>query len=353
MGLFDIIKKGKEQVKQIIRPRKEIYWRTTENLEEDILAFNIEKINSVRHRNNKVMDLMLARMTKQNPEHTLYMDSSDYVTFEIPQGMEITEEIMQAVMQQYDIDKQINAEEKQYYLGQLINDGNELIFGNKSVAVENMTKQLVQQRETQRAENREKTWEERQERENQARKEFLDDLNSRGYLNEVAEEKKNRKQSPTLTRVYRPIYEKEGNKKYSNYDGVNVNTGDILRIRKVDKVGKDGSGTYLYSAYIYNTPNDHDCEYLSDTPMGVAVCFELQKRLEDIAKDGDINEVRKVLELLSDSRNFENPEQLSYIGEIDKDGMINRREMSLSSAIRNVITKMQREFTEGLGGEGR
>ena len=215
MGLFDIIRRVKEQLKQLIKSRNEIYWRGTEDLEKDILAFNIEKINSVQYSNNEVMDLMMARLVKQNPEHDLYVDLSDYVTFEIPQGTEITEEIMQAVMKQYDRDKQIKSEQKQYYLGRLIDNGNELIFGNKSIAVENMTKYLVEQREIQRTENREEPLGEIKERQEQAKKEFLHDLDSRGDLNKFAEEKDNIKRSPTL--------EKEG---CSNYDGVNINIGE-------------------------------------------------------------------------------------------------------------------------------
>ena len=32
---------------------------------------------------------------------------------------------------------------------------------------------------------------------------------------------------------------------------------EILRIRALNKIGKDGSGTYLYSGYIGNTPNEN------------------------------------------------------------------------------------------------
>ena len=167
------------------------------------------------------------------------------------------------------------------------------------------------------------------------------------------EEKRNRrKQSPTLKESYL-TYERQGGKTYFNYDGVNIETGDVLRIRNVNKVGKDGSGTYLYSAYIDNTPNEHDVEVLGKTPMGFPVCFELPKRLEDIVRDGDLKEIRQVLQLLSNGRNFENHKQLNYIGGIDKNGQVNRSAISSSSAIQATIEKMKTQFAEQMEQQGR
>ena len=45
-------------------------------------------------------------------------------------------------------------------------------------------------------------------------------------------------------------------------------------------------------------------------------------------------------------RDSNNREQLSYIGEIDKSGQINRREISSSNAINMKIIEVQREYAK-------
>lgn len=335
MGLFNKIKNQNE--KQSDKGEKRVYSMPAQNYGEQVIVLNIEKVNSIIHRNSQVTDLMIARILKQNPEETIYVDDTDYIAFEIPQGMEINDEIMQIVMKQYEQ----NPEE---YIGSLINSSNGYMFGNKSSKVDDLVQQTIQQRIKQKTERYEKRRLEREKEEKDRRKEFLERIESSEYLEKFEEEKNRRKQLPMLKRLVTPK-EKQGSK-YSNYNGINVETGDILRLRQVDKIGKDGSGTYLYSAYISNTPNEYDVELVGETPIGAPVCFELQKRLEDIVRDGDIDEISQVLKLLSDVRNFENPEQLTYIGEVDRNGQANRREESSSSAIQSTIVKMQRQFAE-------
>lgn len=341
MGLFDRLKK---QPKQTVQGEKYLYSMPIQGSEEEIIALNIEKINTIKHRNNELTDLMMARIIQQDPQYMIYVDDSDYVTFELPQGMKVNDEIMQIVMKQY---QQGNVGQQHHYLGRLLSDRNVYRFGNKSLAVEKIATQKIQERIQQKREQTARTNQGYEQNEKRRREAFLERVDAREHLNELEEERNQRRQFPTLRRVY--AYEplaRQGQKTYSNYDGVNVETGDILRIRQVDKIGKDGSGTYLYSAYIYNTPNEYDVERFKGQPNGVAVCFELQKKLEDIVNGGDINEITQVLQLLSDRRNFDNPEQLSYIGEIDKNGQANRRAISSSSAIQSAIVNLQRQFAE-------
>ena len=338
MGLFDRFKKQTKS-QQPAQRRGNIYTMPILNSEEEIMAFNVEKLNTIQHSNNELTDLMMARILKQNPENTMYMDLADFITFEIPNGMEINDYIMQLVMNRYIQGQSEN------YIGRLMQDSNGHLFGNKSGAVQNIVNQTIQQRIEAKREQVEKRLQERQQAEANANEEFKERMDARSYLDSIEEEKFRRRMNPTLERVY-SHFEKQGQKSYTNYDGVNLNTGDILRVRKVDKVGKDASGTYLYSAYINNTTNEHDVELLGDIPQGYAVCFELQKKLEDIVKDGEIGEITRVLQLLSDGRNFENPNQLTYIGEIDKNWHVDRRESSSSSAIQATIVKLQRQFQE-------
>ena len=66
-----------------------------------------------------------------------------------------------------------------------------------------------------------------------------------------------------------------------------------------------------------------------------------------------VKEIRQVLQLLSNGRNFENHKQLNYIGGIDKNGQVNRSAISSSSAIQATIEKMKTQFAEQMEQQGR
>lgn len=344
MRLFDIFRKEPKQPE--VNESKIMYSMPTADGEE-IMLFNLEKIYTIQHRNNELTDLMMARVVKQNVKDTIYFDDAYYIGFELPQGISMDDEIVNAVMKQY-------SQGGNEYIGRLMSNRNGYFFGNRSESVKNILSEVIQERQKQKMKHLEQRRQEKQEGQQKQRKrdEFLREIDQREYLNRLEQERNRRKQSPTLKESIL-AYERQGGKTYCNYDGVNIETGDFLRIRKVDKVGKDGSGTYLYSAYINNTPNEHDVEVLGKTPMGFPVCFELSKRLEDIVRDGDLNEIRQVLQLLSNGRNFEDPKQLNYIGGIDKNGQINRSAISPSSAIQATIEKMKTQFAEQMKQEGR
>lgn len=151
-------------------------------------------------------------------------------------------------------------------------------------------------------------------------------------------------------------------KPFENYDGVNMsvekNTGDTLRIRQLKKVGKDGSGTYLYCGYIYNASNEKDAEIKDLEKNAVPVCFESYKKLEDIAKDNNLNEIKAVLQLLSEPKNFEKFKTVRYIGHLytktktnekgekEEKLKISRYLVSDSPAIQKQIEKLQKEYAQ-------
>lgn len=135
-------------------------------------------------------------------------------------------------------------------------------------------------------------------------------------------------------------------KSYSAYNGVNLNNGDILRLRKLDKVGKDGSGTYLYAGYLDCTRNEHDVEVLRGQPMGRYICFETKKRIEDVVNNGVYEEVMQVLSLLSlpSQRDFTDNGTLNYIGSINEYGQVIKNLTSNSPSIRAKIEEMRRTY---------
>lgn len=130
----------------------------------------------------------------------------------------------------------------------------------------------------------------------------------------------------------------------SNYNGVNMQTGQILKIRNLDKIGKDGSGTYLYAGYIQTTSSEDKAEVLgAGRPLGNYVCFEMRQRLEDIVRSDNKEQIRNILELLSYGKM---QKSLSYLGKIDERGIITRDSNSDSLVIRNTIEELKRQYEQ-------
>ena len=65
------------------------------------------------------------------------------------------------------------------------------------------------------------------------------------------------------------------------YDGVNTSNGEILRIRAVNKIAKDASGRYVYTAQLASTSDEQNVELFSPD-VKVPVVFTLPYRLNDI-----------------------------------------------------------------------
>lgn len=346
MGLLDRFKKRKVDNRVTKDEENDWYFLTASNGDE-ISLFGIEKLGTIKHTNNDRTELMLGRIIQQEKDKTLYMHSADFLGFELPEGLQISDAIMKAVMKEYEREYQgTKSNQRTLYIGRLINDRNSYMFGKKSQVVQNMLGPIVDvKRKELQAMLRNQNQEQRRILDEQSRKyrEAVKASTDR-FLKRKEKDREQRKQNPTLKEVDLGIPLTENGKRLENYDGVNINTGDILRLRRVNKIGKDGSETYLYSAYLTNVSNDEAIEYLGKNPNGYAVCFEMQKRLSDVVKNGNTDEIVQVLKLLSDERNFENDEKLTYAGEIDKNGQAIRRPESTSNAIRLKVQDMQRKF---------
>lgn len=152
---------------------------------------------------------------------------------------------------------------------------------------------------------------------------------------------------------------KDNGKRYEDYNGVNVSEGEdkgkVLKIRHLQTVGKDGSGTYLFAGYICNTENEFD-DKKDDYSGMIPVCFETYKTLEEFVKDDKQVEINAVLEFLSDPENFINTNELKYIGQLDSSTqenesgeveirpIIKKLQMSNSPANEKQILKMQEDY---------
>lgn len=151
---------------------------------------------------------------------------------------------------------------------------------------------------------------------------------------EAAREKAVRKENPYFTRHAS-----------GDYEGINVNSGEILRMQGVQKIGKDETGRYLYSGYLGNTSSESNAWMLDQDgiPSGVPVCFSIDKRVEDIVAENNPAEIRQLLQLLSQEDNFRNNNgYMNYIGALDRNGNVTRG-VDNSPALQNRINQLKQQ----------
>ena len=170
---------------------------------------------------------------------------------------------------------------------------------------------------------------------------YKESLNAKGYMDKMNSLYEQRKSNPYLQEVRK---NKVDGKSYWDYNGINLQTGEILKIRQLDKIGKiKDLGIYLYMGYVNSTPNEYDTERFEEgRPDGIPVCFELPKRFSDIAREQRPQEIRSVLELLSNARNYSRDEGLVYLGEIDKNWTVSFRTKSIH--LQKTVDKLKSEF---------
>lgn len=309
---------------------------------ENILFYNIEALDiSVKHRDGKKGKLMLSQIQKIKEDGAINQDLADYIVFEITEGKEIDKELLQKVAFEYD--KTIKKQEACKYLGQF--DGDDITF-SKTVKqyVEEKIVPIIMQRRQDKVNQQKKAMEEREERNNQ---EYRKSLNCNQYIEKQAKINNERKNNPYLKKV---MNISKDNKIFENYDGININTGEILRIRELEKVEEYENGTYLYRGYIHSVPNVDCVEELrpKDRIFGKPVCFELSARISDIVKNEDKQQIDGILKLLSDAnesfRKVASSDELYYLGGINKEGEIYTAEESESKAIKYKVEKLRREY---------
>lgn len=344
MGLFDRFRKKQEEpVKEEREPM--VHSKLLADGISEVTISNLTRMGKISHRDQSITELVLARISKNRQGDTVMWDDTDYIAFEMPVGQKVTEAMLDEAINQYDVNKRIaNPGERAFYIGRMQEAIGRVIFGNKSNAVQNMVSQkvasLIQDRSQQMRESYERNERLRQEEQRKARE--RDEAMRREHEAIRNRERAGRLASPELKSL--GSYGSSG-KQYSDYNGTDMVTGDFLRLRQVDKVCKDASGTYLYSAYVDRTSSEHNAEFLgASEPAGSFVCFTLPGRLEDFVKSGDKARITQVLQLLSDPRNFENEGHLTYVGGITRDGVVNHTNMPPSPDFAKQVRKMQDSY---------
>lgn len=337
MGLFDRFKKKEEpKVERDIA----YYSKKLPDGISEIEVDGLSRIQKFRHRDNSETSLILGRIETVEGNNAFMIDSADYIAFELPIGQKITEEAILAAIDQYNIDKASSvSESKSFYVGQIENG--KVI--KKSAAVQKYVDDTVSSIEQNREMQYKQKAEERRKAEEAAReKQRIEDEKRRKEYEEIQNRDRTmRKNNPELKSAGK--FQIQGIE-LSDYDGVDMIKGDILRLRQVNKLCKDIEGTYLYSAYVSKVQHKYDAEILGNgEPAGDYICFTLPERLEDIVQRGDRNQITTVLELLSDERTRSG--ELTYIGGIDRSGQISRDSFPKSSALANRVAQMQQAYS--------
>lgn len=351
MGFFDIFKKKKEENREAVNKPRDI------NMLEDIYPFfgslpdgteyalmDFQVIENFRHRDGSHTQAIIAKIQQVGRDGTIIPDYADYISFEMPLGLTANSAVCQKLIEGYFMTKGTRGK-SQTFIGKLTEqDSGEILRDRGSDAVANYMEQTAAQMITDRRSELDRRHQIQMEKEQIYRAEQRKQFEAQQKLYEAERRKtiQERLSHPYFSKI--PSYDN-----FEQYDGINLSTGDILRLRNVQKIGKAG-GTYLYTGFMKNTPNEHDVDYFGEDniPDGYPITFETDLRLEDIAASEDLQQINQILSLLATDTKKLSSLTLSYIGKLSKDGIITREQQSRNPVISNRIEQLKQEFRQKL-----
>ena len=343
MGLFDFLRKPESKgdtQKAIKEANKAPKIMLLEENGKEIRICKIEIAQRIRHRDGSISCLMTARLGITEIGNPMMILDYKPICFEIPEGRwDLIKEIVKDI-------KEVDLNNRTYkYLGRAL-DHDFIDKRQPSQVVLNEINKYnvllakIEERKKEKLSNIQGKNDNELKRKRAGLDEKLIDVG-----NKIKQEFQDRIENPWI---------KGGKTKNSGefYDGVNLNNGEILRLRNVRKIAKDTTGRYIYTARIDSTPNKDDVELLSGE-IGYPVVFTVPFRLNDIINTEYDVKYKKQLEmalLRIFSKVFESNIDLSNgiydIGGINKDGetILNSEKYGVSRIIISEIAKMQREY---------
>ena len=331
MGLFDFLhrpsgKNTQEAIKEVEKMPTMMSIYREDGTQTEVL--NIEEAQKFRHSDGSISSLISARVIHVNQGDTIYLDAADPICFEIPEGRyDLAKELITRFTGMY---TGIELNEKSYtYLGRAYSE-EDIRLQPPTAAVNEQIGKLNEKLLEEITNKRQK--------------------NDKKINSEFANKIKLRMENPFI---------KGGLDKFQaeQYDGVNLTNGEILRIRAVNKITKDASGRYVYTAQLASTSDEKDVELFSPD-VKVPVVFTLPYILNDIVNTEYEATYKKqlekaVLDLLSNGyqKNI-TPEgecdvsELHDIGGINKDGSVieNSQENGVSQVVISKIVELQGEY---------
>lgn len=305
------------------------------------ILFDFERVCTFKH-GDKLTNLIKARILEEYIKgNTIAPDMAKYICFELPTYIslqELADKKLFDTLQKFG--KFDDLSSKQYtHLGIIDKTRNgeyELFYPTKEVLeyVEQNLDVCIEEKEnllTSRIKNR------------NFRERISETANY--YIQKNEEKRNTRKQKPFLEEQFRY---KMGNKVYKDYKGVDISDGKILKINRLDEVCNT-SEDVLYSAFLQKVEDEQENEaiILQTIPNGFPVLFTLKTRLEEAAQAKDMNEVQKILQLISNlPKDKLNVNEMQYIGGIDETGNIYREIDNCSEKIKEEIDKAKQGYKE-------
>lgn len=347
MGLFDFLHKpnGKD-TKDTIRDVSKIPPVITVERSDgtETTVFRLEVAQKFKHRDGSISCLVKARAVNTRAGDTIFFDTADPICFEVPEGrMDLAKDIIEQ-----NAGVQLNGS-SYTYIGRVFEKGDVRLQPPSAVInneIGKLNEQLLEEITNKRLEESRKAAE-------RAKQEAIKIENEMQELDRRQEERRIELQN----RIDNPFVKGGlGGAMGEYYDGINLNNGEILRIRDVKKIAKDATGTYVYTARLDSTPNEDDVEFF-DVDTRVPVVFSLPFKLNDIV-NSEYDEAYKsqlergLLQMLSNGyRKGVTPEGLldvdilHDIGGIDKNGQIisNNRD-NVTMPIINKIAQLKAQY---------
>ena len=320
---------------------------------KSIMITSLEYNNIATHSNGEKTDVIVAKMLEVQEDSVIAPNSETHIAFEVTQGVPIDQAMLSKIGTYYLRElKNKDRNPDCMYLGRISeNPYGEINWNNKSDVIEKYINEKVAPRlnEEKRKKQEKQIIEQRaaEVRDISEHEEYVRKLQKEQRENQTQQNnvRMDRINNPYLKQVG-PNYVVDG-KIYSDYNGIDMIGGDILKLRKLNKVGKDENNTYLYTGYVSATPNEYDAEVLSKTarPMGRAVCFASDRKIEEIMQSNDIGDLKTLLTALSLPSNEKN-EALEYIGRINRSNMIDTDLNNATEPIKSTVAKLKEEFRE-------
>ena len=352
MGLFDFLhrpsgKNTQEVIKEVEKIPTMMSIYREDGTQTEVL--NIEEAQKFRHSDGSISSLISARVIHVNQGDTIYLDAADPICFEIPEGRyDLAKELITRFTGMY---TGIELNEKSYtYLGRAYSEEDIRLQPPTAVVNEQIGKlnEKLLEEITNKRLRESRLLEVRQKEENARNTRMQKNINK---LRAEGQKKIEARMANPFIRGGLDKFQAE------QYDGVNTSNGEILRIRAVNKIAKDASGRYVYTAQLASTSDEQNVELFSPD-VKVPVVFTLPYRLNDIVNTEYEATYKKqlekaVLDLLSNGyqKNI-TPEgecdvsTLHDIGGINKDGSVieNSQENGVSQVVISKIVELQGEY---------
>lgn len=174
---------------------------------------------------------------------------------------------------------------------------------------------------------------------------------SQPALKKFEEDRQNAQQRKKEPLLEEQLRYKIGNNIYTDYKGININTGRIIKLSKL-KCAYEEDENNIYSAYISEEIEEQEQEEmttLEDTPQGFPILFTTEQKMEEMLKE---NGCENILRLLSDiEREKLNINELRYIGGIDSEGRIYKTTENCSEQVKEKIEAEKQEYRKQMGME--